>query len=349
MVIYQSGFTGANFDMMSRSFLTLFSILMFSTPGFAEELSGTVQVDGSSTVYPLTEAVAEEFSGEHGSVRVPVGVSGTGGGFKKFCSNTVEMIGASRPVKPAESEQCAKQGVTFIDIPIAYDAITIIVHPKNNWISSITLSELKKIWEPAAQGKITRWNHLRPEWPDQPIRLFGPGIDSGTFDYFTEAVVGKEDASRGDYTSSETDDVIVKGVAGDQYALGFLGLAYFEENKSTLKALPVDAEKGKGPQAPTKENVLSGNYAPLSRPLFLYINRKALTRPEVSAFGNFFIKQSAALAEEVGLLPLVEKTYDLVSKRLSDPNAKAPLPTLTPGQDIMEVLTESTKGTSEQK
>lgn len=348
MVLYESGFRETRFDMMSRSFATLFSILMFSTPAIAEELSGTVQVDGSSTVYPLTEAVAEEFSGEHGSVRVPVGVSGTGGGFKKFCANTVEVIGASRPVKPAESEQCAKQGIKFIDIPIAYDAITIVVHPKNSWISSITISELKKIWEPAAQGKITRWNHLRPEWPDQPIRLFGPGTDSGTFDYFTEAVVGKEDASRGDYTSSETDDVIVKGVAGDQYALGFLGLAYFEENKGTLKALPVDAEKGKGPQAPTKENVLSGTYSPLSRPLFLYINRESLARPEVAAFSNFFIKQSAGLAEEVGLLPLVEKTYELVSKRLSDPNAKAPLPALIPGQDITEVLAGSNKGTAAQ-
>lgn len=340
-MVYEERFPSVNGIMKRTPLATLFSLFIISSSAIAEQLGGTVQVDGSSTVYPLTEAVAEEFGTSESSVRIPVGVSGTGGGFKKFCSSTVDMIGASRPIKAAESEQCQKQGIKFIDVPVAYDAITIIVNPKNTWVKSITISELKKLWEPAAQGTVTKWNQIRPEWPDQPIRLFGPGIDSGTFDYFTEAVVGKEDASRGDYTSSESDDVIVKGVAGDQYALGFLGVAYYEENKSTLRAIAVDAEKGSGAQLPTKDNVLKGAYAPLSRPLFLYINKAALARPEVSSFSNFFLKQAGALADEVGLLPLPEKIYELAARRLSDPEAKAPLPSITAGKDITTLFSEA--------
>lgn len=283
-----------------------------------EKLSGNIKIDGSSTVYPITEAVAEEFGRTNSAVKVTVGISGTGGGFKKFLAGETDISNASRPIKPSEAEQAAKNNIDYIELPVAYDALTVVVNPKNTWATSITVAELKKIWAPESQGKIMRWNQVRSTWPDRPLKLFGAGVDSGTFDYFTEAIVGKEDASRGDYTSSEDDNVLVRGVAGDENALGFFGLAYFEENKSTLKALPIDDgndSNGKGAIMPTAENVISGSYQPLSRPLFIYVRKDAAQRPEVREFVNFYLKNSPAMATEVGYVALPQNIATLASSR----------------------------------
>jgi phosphate transport system substrate-binding protein len=204
----------------------------------------TVKVDGSSTVFPITEAVAEDFQkAKRGKVRVTVGISGTGGGFKKFCRGETDVSNASRPILKAEMEDCRKNGVEYIELPVAYDALTVVVNPKNSFIKSMTVAELKKIWEPAAQGKITRWNQVNPSWPNAPIKLFGAGADSGTFDYFTEAINGKSKASRGDFTASEDDNVLVQGVSRDVNALGFFGYAYYIENRDKLKPVPKKASR----------------------------------------------------------------------------------------------------------
>lgn len=283
-----------------------------------EELSGAVRIDGSSTVYPITEAVAEEFGSEQQAVEVTVGISGTGGGFKKFCAGEIDVSNASRPIKSTETEACGKAGIEFIELPVAYDALAVVVNPKNTWASSLTVAELKKIWEPAAQGKITSWNQVRDSFPDKPLRLFGPGVDSGTFDYFTEAIVGKEDASRGDFTSSEDDNTLVQGVVGDEGALGFFGLAYYESNKAKLKLVAIDDEKqenGAGPQLATTKTVIEGTYQPLARPLFVYVAKKSLSKPAVSAFVKFYLENAQALSEEVGYVPLTDKAYSLTTAR----------------------------------
>lgn len=279
----------------------------------APQLSGEIKIDGSSTVYPISEAVAEEFQKAHPNVKVVVGISGTGGGFKKFCAGETDISNASRPIKASEMETCQKNGIEFIELPVAYDALSVVVNPQNDWVACITVAELKKIWEPEAQGKITRWNQVNPQWPDAPLTLFGPGTDSGTFDYFTEAVVGKEDASRGDYTASEDDNVLVQGVANDKYALGYFGLAYYLENQDKLKALAID--NGKGCIAPSEQTVRDGTYQPLSRPLFIYVNRKAADRPEVEAFVRFYLTQGPALAKQVGYIPLPDTVYQLALQR----------------------------------
>lgn len=281
-----------------------------------ENLSGTIKVDGSSTVYPITEAVAEDFGRMHPNVKVTVGISGTGGGFKKFLNGETDITNASRPIKAAEQEVAAKNGISYIELPVAYDALTVAVHPKNNWLKSITVAELKKMWEPEAQGKVTRWKDVNASWPDKPIKLFGAGVDSGTYDYFTEAIVGKEDASRGDFTSSEDDNVLVQGVSSDENALGFFGLAYYLENKDKLRAVPVD--NGKGAIEPSPENVISGVYQPLSRPLFIYVRKEAAGRPEVHSFVQFYLKNAPTLTSEVGYVPLVSKVYDLASQRFAN-------------------------------
>ncbi len=282
-----------------------------STP--SRELSGEIKVDGSSTVYPITEAVAEEFQKANPNVKVVVGISGTGGGFKKFCAGETDISNASRPITAAEMDACQKSGIEYIELPVAYDGIVVVVNPQNNWVACITVSELKKIWEPDAQGKITRWNQVRPDWPDHPLSLYGPGTDSGTFDYFTEAIVGKAKASRGDYTASEDDNVLVQGVANDKYALGYFGLAYYIENQEKLRALEID--NGKGCVAPSEETVRNGTYQPLSRPLFIYVNRKAADRPEVAAFVRFYLTQGPALVKQVGYVPLSDTVYSLALQR----------------------------------
>ena len=276
--------------------------------------------DGSSTVFLITEAVAEEFQRANPGTRVTVGRSGTGGGFQKFCRDEIDVSNASRPIKPTEAEACQKTGVEYLEIPVAYDGLAVVVHPKNTWAGSMTVAELKKLWEPAAQGKIMRWNQIRPEWPNREIHLFGAGVDSGTFDYFTEALVGKSGQSRGDYTSSEDDNVIVQGVGGDENALGFFGYAYYEQNQGKLKLVGIDdgdETNGKGPVLPSPETVKDGTYRPLSRPIFIYPKVKALSRPEVSKFVDYYINKGAQLAREVGYIPLTDREYELVRTRVA--------------------------------
>lgn len=278
----------------------------------ADDLSGAIQIDGSSTVYPVTEAVAEEFRTKAPDVKVTVGVSGTGGGFKKFVRGEIDINDASRGIKEEEAAQAKENNITFQELSITYDGLTVVVHPENTWVKDITVAELKKIWEPEAQNKIKKWNQIRPEWPDQEIHLYGAGVESGTYDYFTEAIVGKSHSSRGDYTASEDDNVLVQGVSSDVNALGFFGFAYYMENKEKLKAVAVDDQNdanGKGAILPSVETVKDGTYAPLSRPLFLYVNSKAVSRPEVVAFINFYLENAAELSREVGYIPLTEEEY----------------------------------------
>ncbi len=288
--------------------------------GSSGELSGLIRIDGSSTVYPITEAMAEEFQKQYPKVRVTVGISGTGGGFKKFCAGETDISDASRPIKPTEMEACRANGIEYIELPVAYDAIAVVVNPENTWVDYLTVDELRLMWAPESQGKITRWSQVRPGWPDEELHLFGPGTDSGTFDYFTAAIVGEEDASRGDYQASEDDNVLVQGVANDKYALGYFGLAYYLENQDILRAVPIDdgnPDNGDGPVPPSPETVLNGTYQPLSRPVFIYVNAQAAERPEVQAFVRFYLdpQNAAALVSEVGYVPLSENAYALALQR----------------------------------
>ena len=276
-------------------------------PAFAQHQ--VVKVDGSSTVFPITEAVAEEFQkAKKQQVKVTVGISGTGGGFKKFCRGETDISDPSRPILDKEMADCKAAGIEYFELPVAFDAITVVINPKNGFIRQLTVAEMKKIWEPAAQGKLTRWNQVNPAWPDQPMKLFGPGADSGTFDYFTEAVVGKSKSSRGDFTASEDDNVLVQGVARDVNALGYFGFAYYVENKDKLKAVPIVNDKGQ-PVLPSLEAVVKGSYQPLSRPIFIYVNAKSLGKPEVKEFAQFYMEQAAKLAQEVKYVPLPAHAY----------------------------------------
>lgn len=268
-----------------------------------------VKIDGSSTVFPVTEAVAEDFQkAKKGSIKVTVGISGTGGGFKKFCRGETDISNASRPILKKEMEACREAGIKYVELPVAFDALSVVVHPKNDFLKQITITELKKMWEPAAQGTITKWNQINPAWPDRPIKLFGAGADSGTFDYFTEAIVGKAKSSRGDFTASEDDNVLVQGVSRDVNALGFFGFAYYEENKDKLKAVPVVNPKGKA-VAPSLEAVIAGEYEPLARPIFIYVNAASIAKPEVKEFVDFYLKHGGKLAKEVKYVPLTEADY----------------------------------------
>jgi phosphate transport system substrate-binding protein len=269
-----------------------------------------IKIDGSSTVFPITEAMAEDFQkSTKGKVRVTVGISGTGGGFKKFCRGETDISDASRPILAKEMEDCRKAGITYYELPIAYDAITVVISPQNSWIKSLTVAELKQMWEAPAQGKLLKWKQINSAWPDQPLKLFGPGADSGTFDYFTEAVTGKAKSSRGDYTASEDDNVLVQGVSRDVGGLGYFGYAYYEENQDKLKAVPIVAGPGKPPVGPSPETVINGTYQPLSRPIFIYISAKAYDRPEVKQFVEFYIKNADKLVREVKYVPLPAKAY----------------------------------------
>jgi phosphate transport system substrate-binding protein len=283
-----------------------------------EGLSGKVKVDGSSTVYPITEAVAEEFRNENKNVNVEIGISGTGGGFKKFIRNEIDIADASRPIKKGEDSACAAGGVEYFELPVAFDGLAVVVNPQNSWVNEITVAELKKLWEPEAQGKITKWNQIRPNWPNEEIHLFGAGTQSGTFDYFTEAINGKSKSCRGDYTASEDDNILVQGISTDKNALGFFGLDYFTANKDKLKLVPVDDQKdenGKGAIAPSVETVKNATYQPLSRPLLIYVNKKALERKEVEAFAKYFLDNAEVLVAEAGYVPLTKEMYDMVKKR----------------------------------
>ena len=276
-----------------------------------------IQIDGSSTVFPVTEAVAEEFQkAKRGAVRVTVGISGTGGGFKKFCRGETDVQDASRPILRKEMEDCKKAGIDYYELPVAYDAITVMVNPKNDWIKSMTVTELKKIWDPAAQGKITKWNQVNPKWPDAPLKLYGPGADSGTFDYFTEAVTGKEKSSRGDFTASEDDNVLVQGVSQDKYALGYFGFAYYAENTNKLKAVAING--GKGAIMPSSQTVEDGTYQPLARPIFIYVSAKAAEKPEVKQFVEFYLKNAPMLVREVKYVPLPQSAYSTGLKHFNE-------------------------------
>jgi len=271
-----------------------------------------VKIDGSSTVFPITEGIAEDFQkSKKNAVKVTVGISGTGGGFKKFCRNEIDVADASRPILKKEMEDCKAAGIEYIELPVAFDALTVVMNPKNTFLKQISVEELKKIWEPAAQGKVMRWNQVNPAWPDAPIKLFGAGSDSGTFDYFTEAINGKSKASRGDYTASEDDNVLVQGVAQDVNAIGYFGYAYYAENKNRLKAVPIVEKPGKPPVAPSEASVLDGTYQPLARPIFIYVNTKSLAKPEVKEFVEFYMKNGSKIAKEVKYVPLPAKAYEV--------------------------------------
>jgi phosphate transport system substrate-binding protein len=289
----------------SRSILAAAFATALSSAAFAQNL---VKIDGSSTVFPITEAVAEEFQKASKGTKVTVGVSGTGGGFKKFCRGETDISGASRPITKAEIEECKKNGVVYLEMPVAFDALSVVVNPKNEWLKELSIEELKKMWEPAAQGKITRWNQVNPAWPDRPIKLFGAGTDSGTFDYFTEAVTGKSKASRGDFTASEDDNVLVQGVSRDVDALGFFGFAYYAENRDKLRGMPISWKGGKA-VAPSFDAVLDGTYQPLSRPIFIYVNTAAAKRPEVRQFVEYYNKHAEKLVKEVKYVPLPAAAY----------------------------------------
>jgi phosphate transport system substrate-binding protein len=281
--------------------------------------AAVIKIDGSSTVFPITEAVAEEFQKEKGGrVNVTVGISGTGGGFKKFVRGEIDVADASRPILAEEMAQAKTNGIEFIELPVAFDALTVVVNTQNDWVTSMTVDELKKIWEPGAQGKITHWNQVRPEWPNEKIALFGAGSDSGTFDYFTEAIVGKAKASRGDYTASEDDNVLVQGVEGNKYALGYIPYAYFAPHSNRMKAVAIQWEKNKvkEPVLPSPENLLAGTYNPLSRPLFIYVARKSLDKPAVKEFVEFYLTNVKTLSTEVKYVPLTDAAYQMATERL---------------------------------
>ncbi|MBL4593500.1 MAG: PstS family phosphate ABC transporter substrate-binding protein [Flavobacteriales bacterium] len=272
-----------------------------------KELRGSIKIDGSSTVYPITEAIAEEFRAVAPEVKVTVGVSGTGGGFKKFSRGETAISDASRPIKDKEKIACEENGISYVQLEVAYDGLAVLVNPANDWLDHLSVEELKKIWEPAAQGVIMRWSQIRDGFPDEEIHLFGPGVASGTYDYFTKAICGEEGASRGDYTASEDDNVLVQGISTDKYGLGFFGLAYFEENKDKLKLVGVDG--GEGVVIPTQATVADGTYQPLSRPIFIYVKDKAAEREEVVTFVTFYLELVPEIAQEVGYIALPAAEY----------------------------------------
>ena len=273
-------------------------------------LAGNINIDGSSTVYPITEAVAEEFQKIQPGVKVSVALSGTGGGFKKFGRAETDINDASRPIKPAEDSLAKSNNVSYVELMVAFDGMAVVVNPKNDWCKDMTVAELKMLWSPEAQKTIMKWNQIRPEWPNEEIHLYGPGVESGTYDYFTEAIVGKSHSSRGDFTASEDDNVLVQGVASDKFALGFFGMAYFEENKDKLKEIGIDDQKdenGVGPILPTVETVKNKTYSPLGRPLYIYVTNTAAQRKEIQEFIRFYLAQANTLSAEVGFIPLTDE------------------------------------------
>ncbi|WP_245600175.1 PstS family phosphate ABC transporter substrate-binding protein [Paenibacillus harenae] len=290
------------------------SLLFTSVGQAASSLKGTIDIDGSSTVFPITEAVAEEFGKLHTNVRVPVGVSGTGGGFKRFCAGETAISNASRPIKDSEKKACKDKGISYLEFAVAYDGLSVLVNPKNTWVKSLTVEQLHAIFK--ADSTVKTWKDVNSAWPDEAIKIYSPGSDSGTFDYFTEAINKKAQSSRNDkqITFSEDDNVLVQGIANDKNAIGYFGFAYYEENKKKLKLVPVDA--GKGAITPTPKTIANGTYAPLSRPLFIYVNKKEIARPEVKEFTKFYLQNAGKLATEVGYIALSSKWYQSQLKRV---------------------------------
>jgi phosphate transport system substrate-binding protein len=269
----------------------------------------TIKVDGSSTVFPITEAVAEEFQiAKRGKLHVTVGIAGTGGGFKRFCRGETDISDASRPISKSEIDTCAAAGVKYIELPIAYDALTLVVNPKATWIEQVTITELNKMWSPAAQGVVSKWSQVNAKWPNVAFKLYGPGTDSGTFDYFTEAVNGKAKSSRGDYTASEDDNVLVQGVEADVNAFGYFGYAYYAANPGKMKALKIVNKQGQA-VGPSEAAVLDGSYNPFSRPLFIYVNAASANKPEVKEFVEYYLTKGAGFVKEVKYVPFVPSAY----------------------------------------
>ena len=298
--------------------ISLFVSSLTSMGSINRDLTGVVSIDGSSTVYPITEAMAEEFRSIYPKIRVNIGVSGTGGGFKKFTAGETHINNASRNIKEGEKQKAEKNKIGYMEMPVAYDGITLVVNKQNTWVDTITTAELKKIWN--KDSKVKTWKDIRSNWPDRPIKLYGPGTDSGTFDYFTKVINGKEGRCRSQYTKSEDDNILIKGVKGDRDALGFFGYAYFQENREHIKALAVD--HGKGPVAPTVTSINNGKYTPLSRPIFIYVSADAAKIPAVEKFVNFYMEKASLLAKEVGYISLPQKTYEEYKakfKRFSHP------------------------------
>lgn len=320
-----------------KAYLTL--LITFSLASCFKKYEGRIQIDGSSSVYPITEAVAEEFRKIRPNVRVTVGVSGTGGGFKKFARGELDISNASRPIKKSEIEECTKNKISFIELPVAYDGLAVVVSPANDFVDHLTVEELKKIWEPAAQNKIKSWKQVRDGFPDVPLRLYGAGTSSGTYDYFTEAITGKAKSSRGDYTASEDDNVLVQGVSSDKGALGYFGLAYYLENRNKLKLIGIDA--GKGPVYPSDSTVTNGTYAPLSRPEFIYINSRSASSEILKDFVSFYMANAPQLVKEVGYVPLPAEAYALSLDRfLMNKRGSVFADKSTVGADLIKLLKE---------
>jgi len=297
------------------------------------QLEGAVRLDGSSTVYPISEAVAEEYRAEQPRVRVTAGVSGTGGGFKKFLNDEIDINAASRPIKESELERANEAGIAFFEIPVAFDGLSVVINLENDWVDHLTVAELNLIWQP--DSVVKTWKDVREEWPDEEIKLYGPGTDSGTFDYFTGTINGKEQASRADFTASEDDNVIVKGISGDRYSLGYFGYAYYLENKEKLKVVAIDG--GAGPIAPSELSINDGSYAPLSRPIYIYLKASSLEQPQVANFVEFYIRNAGKLAQEVGYINLPDVVYEKALERI----AKSETGTSYHGDARVPVLTES--------
>lgn len=301
---------GSSATLLATSFSILALLAACSgeqaATGDGSALSGVVSLDGSSTVYPVSEAVAEEFMHVAPGVRVTVGVSGTGGGFKKFIAGEIDINDASRTMKDSEKQAAEAVGLSYLELPVAFDGLSIVVNPANDWVDQLSIDELRIIWQPGST--VDSWDDIRPEWPAEPIRLYGPGTDSGTFDYFTEAVMGESGHSRPDYTSSEDDNVIVQGITGDKYSLGFFGYAYYIANQERVKVVPVDG--GQGPVLPTYEAIQDGSYSPLSRPIFIYVNKSGADKPQVRRFVEFYLESAPQLTSEVGYIALPLEQYE---------------------------------------
>ena len=280
-------------------------------------LAPVITIDGSSTVYPLTEAVAEDFGRVHPGSRVTIGIAGTSGGLRRFCRGELAIANASRPMTPAEVSACQGAGVAFLEIPVAHDGITVVVHPSNTWVDSLTIGDLRRLWQHEAEGRVRRWSQVRDGWPDREVHLFGAGVDSGTFDYFTGMVTGAPRDSRGDYTSSEDDNLLVQGVASDPGALGYLGFAYYEEHRQDLRAVAIRAHEDAPAVVPTRESIRTGAYRPLARPVFLYVSTRAMVRPEVDAFLAHYLARGASLAAAAGYVPLDDRVRAAVDARVA--------------------------------
>ena len=291
------------------------SIVASCGSGNGSDESGEVKIDGSSTVFPITEAVAEEFRSEAPGIRVTVGVSGTGGGFKKFLRGDTDINNASREIKPTEIQEAEEKDIDYLRLSVAYDGLAVVVNPENDWVDHFTVEELEKMWQPSAQSTVTKWSQIREGWPDEELHLYGPGVASGTYDYFTEVIVGESGSSRGDFTASEDDNVLVQGIATDKYALGFFGLAYFEENADRLRLVGVD--NGEGPIEPTMETVSDGTYAPLSRPLFIYVSESAAQKKPVQKFLKFYLDNAPQLSKEIGYIPMPDSMYQVQKDKLN--------------------------------